>query len=343
MKGLVKYALGVGNLELREVPETAPAAGEVKIAVKAAGICGTDLHIYEGEYPCRPPVILGHECAGEIVEIGADVTGIQVGDRVTALPFAVTCGHCRYCRQGLPALCAQRRSFGSGVNGAFASYLTIPAHIVRHLPENIPYDCGALTEPLACCVRAVNELLDVQAGDVALVTGPGAIGLLALQVVQARGATAIVIGSDGDEQRLAVAQGLGAALTLRAGVDDIESAVRDWTGGGGADLLVECSGAPAAVRTTLGLLRPRAQISQMGLFGRSFELDYDQIVFKELRVIGSFASSVTAWDRALMLLQSGAVQIEPIISNRLPLDEWERAFRIARQREGLKVLFDPTP
>ncbi len=157
MLGLVKYASGPGKLELREIPEPQVIPGSVKIAVKAAGVCGTDIHIMRDEYPYSPPVVLGHEMAGEIVEAGAGVDEFRVGDHVTALPFAHTCGRCPHCLNGEPALCEERLSFGSGLDGAFAPYLVLPAHVVRHLPPGVSFEVGALAEPVACCVKAIQE------------------------------------------------------------------------------------------------------------------------------------------------------------------------------------------
>jgi len=341
MKGLVKFAPGVGNVQIRDIPEPVTGPTQVKIAVKAAGICGTDIHIYDDEYPSRPPVVLGHECTGQVVEIGSDVTEIGIGDRVTAHPFAVTCGRCRFCRQGELSYCRERLSFGSGVDGAFASYLVIPASIVRHLPENIDFDCGALTEPLASCVKAVNESTAIQAGDVVLVTGPGPIGLLASQLAKAQGATVITVGTAVDDRRLKLAQTLGVDYTFQVETDDISLAVDELTNGEGVDVVLECAGAPAAIRMGLQWVRKRGQITQIGLFGKPFELDYEQIALKGIRVAGSFGSSVSAWDRALTLLRTGMIQVAPLISTVLPLTEWEQGFSRMRQKEGLKVLLHP--
>lgn len=341
MKGLVKFAPGAGNVELRDVPEPVTGPSQVKIAVKAAGICGTDIHIYDDEYTSRPPVILGHEVAGQVVETGPDVTDVRVGDRVTALPFAVTCGRCRYCRQGQPGLCSERLSFGSGVDGAFAPYLVIPASIVRRLPDNLDLDSGALAEPLACSVKAVNELTVIQAGDVVLVTGPGPIGLLAGQLAKARGATVIMVGTATDSRRLDLARTLGIDYTFQVEADDVNSAVNELTDGQGVDVLLECAGVPAAIRTGLLLVRKQGQITQMGLFGKPFELGYEQIVYKDIRVVGSFASSTSSWDRALTLLRKGVVQVAPLVSTVLPLSEWEQGFRMVRRKQGLKILLHP--
>lgn len=341
MKGLVKYAQGVGNLELREVPEPSPAPDQVKIAVESAGICGTDIHIWHDEYSSNPPVVLGHECAGRVVEVGSQVTDVDVGERVTAMPFYHTCGKCQYCLGGYLSLCSEKLSFGSGVNGAFAPYLVVPAMAVRTLPETIDFDGGSLTEPVACCVKGVLEYGDVDAGDVVMVTGPGAIGLIALQLAKAAGATTILVGTSDDRRRLALGRELGADEAVCTDTDDLEALVRRLTRGRGVDVALECAGAPAATRTALRHVRKRGQIVQLGLHGRPFELDFEQVVYKDLRVVGSFASTSTAWDRALHLMGSGVVQVEPLVGATLPLDQWERGFEMFKTKESIKVVLKP--
>jgi L-iditol 2-dehydrogenase len=341
MLGVTKTALGPGHIELRELAEPLPGPGEVKIAIKAAGICGTDLHIWQGEYSCRPPVVLGHEFAGEIVALGQGIGGLAVGDRVTGLTYGVSCGHCRYCLQGNYALCAGRLSIGSGVNGAFADFMVLRAAMVRRLPENVDYDCGALTEPLACCVKSVLERATLTAGDVVLVTGPGAIGLFAAQLARAQGAVTIVVGTAADAQRLALARVLGVDTTFETHSDDLRPAVDELTGGAGIDAALECSGAVAGLRMALDLVRKGGQVAQIGLFGRPIEFDYEQVALKELHVHGSFATSASSLDRALALMAQGKVKVSPLISGRLPLAEWETGFTRARNKEAVKVLLRP--
>ena len=151
MWALVKYATGPGGMEIRELPDPTLLPGHVIIAVEACGICGTDLHIQAGEYPVDPPVVLGHEFSGRVVEVAPDVTGLKAGQRVTSLVYFTTCGTCRYCQTGQWNLCEKRKSVGSGVNGAFARYVLVPARNVRALPDNVDFISGAVTEPLACC------------------------------------------------------------------------------------------------------------------------------------------------------------------------------------------------
>jgi L-iditol 2-dehydrogenase len=341
MKALLKLSHQPGDVGLREVPEPVTGPQQVKIAIKAAGICGTDIHHYDDEYPSRPPVILGHECSGLVVEAGSEAAGVKVGDRVTAIPFAVTCGHCRYCQQGELGLCPERIAFGSFMDGAFADYMVIPAGAVLRLPDNVDYETGALAEPLSSVVKAVCETTTVQPGDMVLVSGPGPIGLLAALLARALEARVILVGTSADARRLELARRLGIDHTLEAGKDDVKQAVSDLTSGEGVDILFECAGAPAAVRDALSLVRKRGQITQMGLAGKPLELPLDQIVLRDIRLVGTFGGSVRSWQHVLRLMREAVIPLAPLVSAVLPLSAWEQGFDMVRRKEGLKVLLRP--
>ena len=341
MQAVVKTARGEGSVALREVPAPQPGPGQVLLAVRAAGICGTDLHIFHDEFPTQPPVVLGHELAGEVMATGDGVTGVAPGDRVTTETYFHLCGSCRFCRGGQPNLCPERRSIGSGVNGGFAPYIVVPERNLHPLPDGLTFQEAALTEPLACVVHGALELPKVTAGEVAVVAGPGAIGLLTLQVVQAAGATAIVLGAAADRRRLELAGEFGAARVIDVTAEDPVPIVRDLTGGWGADIVVECSGAGPAALSLLDLARRGGQYAQIGLFGKPVVWDLDQVCMKELRVTGSNASVPSAWRTALRLLGDGSVRTAPLISDIYPLTHWEDAFSRFEGREGVKLLLDP--
>ena len=341
MKAVMKVAPGAGNVEVREIPEPETLAGQVTIAVRAAGICGTDLHIYHDEFPSSPPVVLGHELSGQVVMVGAGVTRVQVGDRVTTETYASTCGVCRFCRTGRVNLCPKRRSIGTAVNGGFTSYVTVPEQNIHQLPEHISFRAGALSEPLACVVHGALELPRLLPEDLAVIAGPGAIGLLTLQAVKAAGARVIVLGTDGDLHRLQLAQELGADAVYNVGRDQYRAAIEDCTDGLGADIVYECSGAGPAAQNLLSLVRRGGQYAQIGLFGKPVAWDLDQICYKELQVTGSNASVPSAWTRALQLLASGKVHSEPLISGIFPVTEWRAAFDVFESRAGIKTVLEP--
>jgi L-iditol 2-dehydrogenase len=345
MKAVMKVARGVGNIELRDIPEPDPMPGHVKIRVHSAGICGTDLHIYKDEFRSVPPVVLGHEVSGEIVDVGDGVIGIERGTRVTTETYFSTCGVCRYCRAGNNNLCLNRRSIGSAVNGGFTQYVIVPAKNVHRLPENVDFRAGALTEPLACVVHGVLTNVGgatIAPGDTAVIAGPGAIGLLTLQVVKAAGARAVVLGTNADERRLELARKLGADHVVNVQTGDAKMLVADVTTEGlGADVVYECSGAGAAAQQLLELVRRRGKYVQIGLFGKPVAWDLDQVCFRELTVTGSNASTPPAWIRAVQLMADGAVDTSVLITDVYPVTEWEQAFTGFESKAGIKTLLQP--
>jgi len=342
MKAVVKTARGPGNVEVRDVDEPTPPPGHVLIAVRAAGICGTDIHIYHDEFRTWPPVVMGHEVAGEIAAVGAGVAGARVGDRVTTETYVSTCGVCRYCRAGRINLCPERRSIGSAVDGGFTSLLVVPERNVHRLPDGVSFLGGALTEPLACVVHGAIEQPRLAPRDVAVIAGPGAIGLLTLQVVKAAGLRVIMLGTSRDGRRLELARELGADAVYNVEEGDAhKEAIGDLTGGAGADIVYECSGAGLAAAMLLELVRRGGQYAQIGLFGKPIAWDLDQVCYKELSVTGSNASVPSAWDRALEFLAEGVVRTEPLISGVYPLTEWRAAFDAFEGRAGVKTVLQP--
>jgi L-iditol 2-dehydrogenase len=341
MKALLKTNKGLNGVELLEIEEPQVNSHELKVKIHAAGICGTDMHIIHDEYSCNYPVVMGHEYSGTVVEIGSDVTTFQVGDRIVSLTAAVKCEDCIYCRSGLYMLCEERLSIGSGVNGAFAESMVIPEKIAFKIPENVSLDEAVLTEPLACMVRCVIERGTVKAGDYVLVSGPGAIGLLTMQVAKANGGNVIVIGTSKDKERLKLAAELGAFATIVADEEDAQKRISEITSNLGVDVAFECAGAAPSANNCLNLLKKTGLFVQVGLYGKKVEFDLDLALTKEINITNGFASEPTSWERALRLLEMKQVNVAPLISKKLPLDEWKRAIEMVGNKESFKVLFVP--
>ena len=342
MKAIMKVARGVGNVEIRDIPEPEPKPDEVIIKIQAAGICGTDIHIYKDEFPTHPPVVLGHEISGEVVEIGKAVKDIPIGMRVTSETYYKTCETCMYCRRGQQNLCLNRLSIGSGVNGGFTQYVVVPSTNLHALPEHLDFHSGALTEPLACVVHGVLSTPTASPGDVAVIAGPGAIGLLTLQVVKATGATVVMLGTNADTTRLALAKKLGADYVINVQEEQPDELITSITQEGlGADVVYECSGAGAAAQQLLTLVRRKGRFVQIGLFGGSISWDLNQVCYKELVVTGSNASVPSAWDKALKLLEAGVVKTEPLITHTYDITDWETAFKTFDAKTGVKTILKP--
>lgn len=340
MLALRKLAPGVGNLALQEVPVPEPAADQVLLEIHSVGLCGTDLHIYLDEFTSEPPVTIGHELSGTISAVGAAVTGWQVGDRVTSETYFHVCGKCNHCRQGRPNLCDSRRSIGSKVDGAMAQYMLTPARNLHRLPDGLGLEAGALAEPLACVVHGLVDRAQVKAGDRVVIAGPGPIGLLALQVCLAAGATAVMLGTHQDRLRLDAALELGAVAALSVdGLKDPAAAATEIVGP--PDLVVECSGAGAAADLLLRVAAKGARFCQLGLMGRPVTLDLDLVCYKEIVLSGSNATVPSAWPRAIRLLESGRLHTDSLISHRFSLGDWQEAFDLAKAKAGLKIMFQP--
>ena len=343
MKALVKYQKGQGNMEVRDIPEPSPGQYQVKIEVRAAGICGSDLHIYHDDIaiPVRPPVVIGHEFSGVIHEIGEGVTEWKPGDRVVSEAGFEFCGHCEYCNSGFANLCSERKSVGYWYDGAFTNYTIVPAARVHRLPENVDFIEGALMEPLACVVHGAMESTDINTGDVVLVTGPGAIGLLAVQIAKAQGATVIVSGTAQDTERLQLAAEFGADLCINLAEQQLPDRINQMTEHRGVDVVLECSGNERAVRDALDVIKKRGQYTQIGLFGKAISLDFETICFKELKVTGAIASNWSSWRKALQLVSQQKVRLRPLVSESFPLTEWQKAFDMFEKKQGLKLLLSP--
>jgi L-iditol 2-dehydrogenase len=340
MKALVKTAVGEGAFGLQYIPEPVPASDEVLLKIGAAGICGSDLHILAGEYPCNPPVVLGHEFNGTIISLGKNVSGWAVGDRVVSMPYAVVCGACQYCQAGEYGLCTSRLSYGSGVNGGFAEYLAVKASRIFRLPDSLGTTAAALIEPLACSVKAVYDVAGLQPGETAIVIGPGPVGLLTLQAACAAGARVTLVGLNCDAERLSLGKDLGAEEIVFSDEPD-SAAYKRMTGNGGGDAVFECSGASAALRMAFDCCKKKGRVIQVGLFGRAVEINPDPMVMKDLTVKGTFASSRNSWELSMQLVRSQKIRLSEIVSDVYPFEEWEEAFTQANSRSRLKVVFQP--
>ncbi|MHB9022724.1 MAG: zinc-dependent alcohol dehydrogenase [Armatimonadota bacterium] len=344
MQALVKTQKGVGFLALLDVEQPKPGPGEVLIEVKACGICGTDVHVLHDQFPYWPPVVLGHEFSGEVVELGPETKYYKVGDRVVGEPHTQACGHCYLCRTGNVQICPMKRSPGWGINGAFTKYLKMPERLLHRIPDSMSYETAAVVEPTANTVHDVIERAKIEAGDFVVVLGPGPIGLLAGLTARAGGARHIVIvGTPADEAiRLKKARELGFDTVVNVAEANPAEVVRDLTGGIGADLVVECSGAAPAIASTVDLVRKKGRICAIGLTGKeSISFPWDKAATKVVDLIFNMSTSYSSWDRTINLISKGLIPAGEVISHRLPLSEWQHAFEEVEAQRTLKVLLIP--
>ncbi|MBI4316583.1 MAG: L-threonine 3-dehydrogenase [Chloroflexi bacterium] len=341
MKAVVKPGPQPGlELTQRPIPEAGP--GEVLVKVRAASICGTDLHIYNwdawAQSRIRPPVIVGHEVCGDVVARGAMVTEPQIGDFVS-LESHVICNICQYCRTGRGHICENTRLIGVDRDGGFAEYITIAAQNAWKQPADLPVEIAALQENFGNAVRTAFAA-DVTAKKV-LVTGCGPVGVMAIMVAKAAGAR-VIYASDVSDYRLNMARAAGADLALNPRRDDVVAMVRQATDGEGVDVLLEMSGAVTAIDQGFTLLKPGGEAALLGVSPGPFTFDWNHhIVFKGARVYGITGRRLwETWYQSRGLVRSGAVNLAPLITHRFKLEEYDKAFEtMASGQSGKVVLF----
>lgn len=344
MKALRKIHVGPGGVQLfSDLPIPEPTAGEVRVKIIYASVCGTDLHIRDDGFFVQMPVTIGHEYSGIIDALGEGVTDLAVGDRVVSMTAAGYCGHCDYCRAGLYMLCREKKGLGSARNGAFAEYMTYPADRIFKIPEGISMKTAALSEPLACCLRGVLERTTITAGDYVYVGGPGVMGQFVVQLAKAAGAYVTVGGTAIDAERLALSKEIGADDVFDVTAEDPVAHAERITGGHMYDVAFECAGSACSLDTCIDVLKKTGRCQQVAMYGKSILVDLDKVLMKEIVMSNSYASERTSWQRLMTLLGTGKIQLEPYCSAIFDLEEWEKAFKMAERKEGYKILFRLNP
>ncbi|MEM9674855.1 MAG: zinc-binding dehydrogenase [Cyclobacteriaceae bacterium] len=342
MQALVKYQKGSGNVELRNMVEPELSNDKVVLEIAHCGICGTDLHVYHDTFRNYPPVILGHEFSGRIVEVGSAVKDVEQGEAFSVLgATAVQCARCEYCERGEFMFCANRRGMGHGVNGAFTKYAAVRPDQLFKIPEGVSMEYGALVEPLAVAVHVVEEVASFRLGDVVLLSGPGPIGLLCLKMLLAHGLKVIVAGTSEDNLRLEMARKYGAARTVVVDQESLAEAIASETDGQGVALAIETAGAEASVRNCMESLRPLGGYVQVGHFGRDLTLPWDLVAFRQLKIYGSVGYTKETWRRTMQILGQQTLDLSDVITHRFPLSDWRKGFDLMEEKQAVKVLLNP--
>ncbi len=343
-----------GAFALTEVPQPAAAPGQVVVRVRSTTICATDFKVFHGQFPgVRYPHIPGHEWGGEVAEVGAGVSGLRVGDRV-GVEAHVGCGACPRCAEGLYNLCEVygradlgHAHIGFTIPGGLAEYCAIPARAAHVLPEPLDCDHGAFTDTVGIALWAIERAGGVRAGDTVAVVGPGALGLLAVQIARALGAAQVIaVGAPADAGRLQLAGTLGADRALgQADGDDAVAAIRQATAGRGADLVVEFAGTAGAARQAIEMARRGGRVVLGGATspGRRLDVDLSMIVRGHLEVFGTVANPRGVSRRANALMASGQVDVRPLMTHHLPLSEFPRAWEMFRDRidGAIRIMLHP--
>lgn len=332
------------KLQVAEVPVPVPSPREILVRVAACGICGSDVHGYDGSSGRRiPPIVMGHEAAGIVASVGAEVAGFHEGDRVT-FDSTVYCGECVYCQRGQVNLCDRRQVLGVSCGdyrraGAFAEFVVVPAHIAYKLPGNLSFAQAALLEAVSVALHAVS-LAEIKPDSTGLVVGAGMIGLLVQQALQIAGCARVFV-SDIDTDRLKLSKSIGATEVLHSGPDFRDKLMR-LTDGRGVDVAVEAVGNNAAVQSAIDSVRKGGQVVLVGNIAAEVTLPLQKVVTRQIRLQGSCASS-GEYPRAIELMSSGEINVKPLISAVAPLDEGPQWFdRLYQHEPGLlKIVLQP--
>lgn len=332
--------LGNKTFAVTDLPTPHAGPGELVLRNQVCGVCGTDVHIYHGEpgsADVNPPVVLGHEYSGEVVEVGEGVTGFAVGDHVTVDPN-IYCGHCAYCQNGKKQLCPSMEAIGVTRDGGFAQYSRIPAAQAFKLEPTVPWEAAAMAEPLACCLHGI-DLAGIQVGDKVCVVGGGAIGLLMVQLAKLSGASQIVL-SEPNEKRRQVGLQLGANAALDPTRPDAQEAFAQVLDGG-ANVVIECVGNVPAVKSAFQFAGKGATVLLFSVpkVDATFDLPLFDVYKKELTIKGSFVNPDTH-ARAVALINSGKVDFGPIITHRFTLDQLPEAIAMQMSDASIKVVVE---
>ena len=337
------------QLEISDMPAPELGGDTVLVRVAACGICGSDVHGFDGSSGRRiPPLVMGHEAAGTVERVGAEVEGIQPGDRVT-FDSTVYCGECEFCRQGKINLCDARQVLGVSCgdyrrHGAFAELVAVPSRIVYQLPDDLPFEQAALIEAVSVAVHAVGMHTageESLAGKTAVVVGAGMIGLLIVQSLRAAGCET-VIAVDIDEDRLRAAGEFGAAHLINAKAVDASARVRELTDGVGAPIVLEAVGTTATIRSAIESACKGGAVTLVGNISPDVEIPLQSVVTREITLQGSCASA-GEYPKCMELMASGAIDVSPLISATAPLEAGPEWFdRLYRREPGLmKVVLTP--
>lgn len=346
MKAVMKTRTEEG-LELKDIKKPVIKSDELLVRIQMTGICGSDLHIYKYDEQAqrwKPPIpmIIGHEFSGEVIEVGKDVQGFEIGDRIAA-DSHIPCMNCYLCKTGRIHICENMLLYGIQIKqGSFAEYSGVPQSIAYKLPESLSFKEGALLEPFGVAMHAV-ERSGIFIGDTVVVLGCGPIGLFVQQIVKASGAS-LIVSSDISDFRLDFSEKIGVKYAVNPNNEDLSQKVMELTDGRGADIVFEVAGVPSTITKSFDLIGKNGKIILIGLYGKPVEVDTTgNITYKEGMAIGTTGRHMfQTWDRMVKMIGAGLVDLEKVVTHTLPLDEFEKGFQAIFKGEAVKVLVEPS-
>ena len=324
------------GVSLQEVPQPEFSPYEVLIRVKAVGICGSDVRIFNEVTPGRKKIVIGHELSGEVADFGEKVHSFKKGDRV-ATSICIGCAICRYCRKGYFNLCDKLEEVGVTIDGGMAEYVSIPARNVHRIPEHVSFEEATLADPLACSIRGL-EMVSIQKDSWVCVLGPGTIGLLAVQIAK-RVLRARVVVTGTREDRLSLARQFGADHVVNVNQDEPVKFILDKTDGG-ADFAFEATGSGKALEDAFFSIKKNGSIVAMTVH-KQVQINMEPVIRNELKVFGSICYNYKEFDQALDLIAKKKVDLEIFTQNTFSLKEYEKAFAFVMSRQGVKAILKP--
>lgn len=352
MKALARYGQAFGGYKMIDIPVPKVGPEDILVRVRAAAICGADMkHFKVDNGSDEFNSVRGHEFSGDIVKVGDKVTDWKVGDRVVSDNSGHVCGKCRACENGDFFDCIHKVNVGLDNNpwgGGFSKYVLIPGEILRihkhalwKIPDNVKYEEAAVLDPISNAYRAVAQQSHLLPGEDVVVFGAGPLGLFSVQIAKIMGANHIVlVGMDEDaKMRFGIAKELGATETVNGSKEDVIKRCREICGWDNLGLVIECSGASAALHQAIEMVRPNAEIVRVGMGYKDFNYPINRITEWNISIIGHMAYDSTTWRNAITLLKTGRIKVEPMITHRLGLSEWEKGFQAMRDKDAIKVIF----
>lgn len=340
MKAAVYYS-GEKNLKIEDWTRPDPRAGEVLVKITACGVCHTDLHYLEHGVPTfkKPPLVLGHEGAGVVAEVGQGVDGVKVGQRVL-IPAVISCGRCEYCRRGRENICVSMEMFGNNRDGCYAEYVTAPAKDLFAMPDSIPLEEGCvIADALSTPYHAVRNRGQVQAGEVVVVLGCGGVGINVVQVAAASGA--IVFAVDVSDRKLQWAKEFGAAEVYNTSGREALKELRKLTGGGGPDIVFEAIGKTATIQLAYDLVRPGGRVCVIGYTAETMPFSPAKLMYREVSIFGSLGCRGVDYPPLIRLVERGKLDCKRLVTHRFPLERIHEAFELMKAGESLRSVVLP--
>lgn len=348
MQALVKYGLGKGETELRNMPIPEIGDDDLLIEIKAAGICGSDIAYDNGDHPnhLNVPVILGHEFAGVVSKVGKNVNKWKIGDRIVSDNTGYVCGECFACATGQYLMCPDRLGLGYGMHGGFTDYVKITGDLLKknpkslfQLPDSVSFEEAAILDPICNAYKAIVQESSVMPGEDIIVFGVGPLGLFSIQIAKLIGcANIIAVGLEADRERFEIAKKFGANHIIISDKEDLNERINDITKGDNPPVAIDAAGANIVLHQAIGVVRKGGEVIKIGFDKRAYNYSLDNLLDLGVTVKGHFGYDYRSWKNCLKLLELGKVDLKGMISHYIRLEDWEKGFDLVKSKKAIKII-----